>query len=49
MKYFDKSFLKFTIGFLGIISVSLFVIIATAVYSDNSKGSEVKTNTLKVK
>lgn len=40
MKYFDKDFFKFTLGFLCIISISLFVISFT---TDLIEGNEGQT------
>ena len=33
MRYFNKSFFKFTLGFLIIIAISLFIIYATSAYA----------------
>ncbi len=38
-QYFDKDFLKFFLGFISIISISLLIIIATKQYADRSENS----------
>ncbi len=36
-QYFDKDFLKFFLGFIAIISISLVIIFATRFYEEKSK------------
>jgi len=43
MKYFDKTFFKFTLGFLCIILISLFVMYFTSNFSDNVNSQTAKT------
>lgn len=43
MKYFDKDFFKFTLGFLGIVSLSLLIIMAVSAYAAGDVSSIVFT------
>jgi hypothetical protein len=36
MRYFDKAFFKFTLGFLCIISISLFIVVLAANFKDDN-------------
>ncbi len=42
LKYFDKDFLKFFLGFAAIISVSLMIIVVTRVFQERSNEKDAR-------